>query len=53
LVKSDEILGSMLLTWHNLTFYQRLMMALRDAIAAGALAPLVRQVRDAYSRAAG
>jgi queuine tRNA-ribosyltransferase len=34
LVKSGEILGAMLMTQHNLWFYQRLMQGLRDAIAA-------------------
>jgi len=33
LVKSDEILGAMLLTWHNLHYYQDLMRGMRDAIA--------------------
>jgi queuine tRNA-ribosyltransferase len=33
LVKAGEILGAMLMTQHNLWFYQRLMQALRDAIA--------------------
>ncbi len=33
-IKSDEIIGSMLLTWHNLRYYQRLMKGLRDAISA-------------------
>ena len=33
LVKSGEILGSMLMTQHNLWFYQRLMQALREAIS--------------------
>jgi queuine tRNA-ribosyltransferase len=32
-VKSGEIIAAMLLTWHNLVFYQDLMAALRDAIA--------------------
>jgi queuine tRNA-ribosyltransferase len=32
LVKSGEILGAMLMTEHNLWFYQRLMESLRDAI---------------------
>jgi queuine tRNA-ribosyltransferase len=32
LVKAEEILASMLLTWHNLTYYQDLMQGLRDAI---------------------
>ena len=36
-IKSDEIIGSMLLTWHNLTYYQRLMQGLREAVAAGTL----------------
>jgi len=35
LVKSDEILGLMLLSWHNVAFYQQLMRSLRDAIRAG------------------
>jgi len=37
LFKADEMLGPMLLTWHNLTFYQTLMQGLRAAIAAGRL----------------
>ncbi|HEY6334595.1 MAG TPA: tRNA guanosine(34) transglycosylase Tgt, partial [Alphaproteobacteria bacterium] len=32
LVKAGEILGAMLLTWHNLTHYQDLMASLRRAI---------------------
>jgi queuine tRNA-ribosyltransferase len=35
LVRSGEILGAMLLTWHNLFYYQELMRGMRDAIAAG------------------
>ncbi len=35
LVRSGEILGSMLMTEHNLWFYQRLMQGLRDAIGEG------------------
>ncbi len=34
-VKSGEIIASMLLTWHNLTYYQDLMRGLRAAIMAG------------------
>jgi len=33
--KAGEIIASMLLTWHNLHYYQRLMAGLRRAIAAG------------------
>ena len=35
LVKSGEILAQVMLSWHNLAFYQRLMRAMREAIAAG------------------
>ena len=37
LFKADEILGMMLLTWHNVAFYQQLMADLRDAIQSGSL----------------
>ena len=37
-VKAGEIIGAMLLTWHNLHYFQDLMEALRDAIGAGGLA---------------
>lgn len=37
LLRSDEILGAMLLTWHNLQYYQDLMSGLRAAIEAGNL----------------
>ncbi|RWR29786.1 tRNA guanosine(34) transglycosylase Tgt [Sinirhodobacter populi] len=36
--KAQEIISAMLLTWHNLQYYQDLMQGLRDAIAAGRLA---------------
>lgn len=31
--RSNEIISSMLLTWHNLQYYQQLMQEMRDAIA--------------------
>lgn len=37
LVRSDEILGSMLMTAHNLTYYQDVMQGMRAAIAEGRL----------------
>ncbi len=40
-VKADEIIGSMLLTWHNLHYYQDLMQGLRDAIAGQRLSGFV------------
>lgn len=39
--KSGEIIASMLLTWHNLHYYQQLMQGLRDAIAGQRLAAFV------------
>ena len=35
LVKSGEILGQVLLSWHNLALFQHLMATMRSAIAAG------------------
>jgi len=37
LFRANEMLGPMLLTWHNLRYYQDLMAGLRAAIAAGGL----------------
>ena len=37
-MKASEIIASMLLTWHNLTFYQDLMAGLRAAVASASLA---------------
>ena len=34
LTNSNEILGSILLTWHNIAFYQDLMRKIRESIAA-------------------
>lgn len=36
--RSQEIISSMLLTWHNLHYYQELMSGMREAIAAGEFA---------------
>ena len=36
-VRAGEIIGSMLLTWHNLRYYQVLMEEMRGAIRSGAL----------------
>ncbi len=51
LVKSGEILGAMLMTQHNLWFYQRLMQSLRDAIAAERLESLASEFLQRYRRA--
>ena len=49
LVKSGEILGAMLLTEHNLTFYQQLMQAMRDAIGERRFAAFAAQFRRDYA----
>lgn len=41
LVRANEILGPMLMTWHNLAYYQDLMAGLRAALAADRLAAFV------------
>ena len=51
LVRSGEMLGAMLMTEHNLWFYQRLMQGLREAIADGRLAAFAAQFRARYRRA--
>jgi queuine tRNA-ribosyltransferase len=48
LIKSGEILGAMLLTEHNLTFYQQLMAGMREAIAGGRFAAFAAEFRRGY-----
>ncbi|HVM22434.1 MAG TPA: tRNA guanosine(34) transglycosylase Tgt [Sphingomicrobium sp.] len=48
LVKSGEILGAMLMTQHNLWFYQRLMHGLREAIAEQRLTAFAREFLGRY-----
>ena len=49
LVRSGEILGSMLMTEHNIRFYQKLMADLRFAIGAGALGGFANAFRLRYT----
>jgi queuine tRNA-ribosyltransferase len=51
LVKAGEILAAMLVTEHNLTFYQQLMQALREAIRCGSLPELAERFRRRYRSA--
>ena len=46
--RSGEIIASMLLTWHNLHYYQELMSGLRAAISAGTLAAYAAAFEAAY-----
>jgi len=48
LVRSGEILGAMLMTQHNLCFYQRLMKALREAIGVGQLGSFAASFLERY-----
>jgi len=50
LVRAKEILGSMLLTEHNLRYYQDLMAELRAAIAAGTLADFAQDFAAARDK---
>lgn len=52
LVKSEEILGQVLLSWHNIAFFQTLMSELRTAISEGRLDAFRRAFAD-RQRAAG
>jgi queuine tRNA-ribosyltransferase len=47
--KSGEILGAMLVTEHNLSFYQQLMAAMRDATGDGRFAAFASDFRRDYS----
>ena len=49
LIRAKEILGAMLLTWHNLHYYQTLMRTLREAVAAGGLATVSAELRDSLA----
>jgi queuine tRNA-ribosyltransferase len=48
LVRSGEMLGAMLMTQHNLHFYQSLMAGMRSAIAEGRFAAFAKAFRSDY-----
>ena len=48
LIRAGEILGAMLMTEHNLYFYQQLMAGLRSAISEAQLAPFADEFRRRY-----
>ncbi|GLV25008.1 tRNA guanosine(34) transglycosylase Tgt [Sphingobium sp. Cam5-1] len=50
LVKAGEMLGAMLMTQHNIHFYQSLMQAIRDNIAHGRFAAFAADFRRDYQR---
>jgi queuine tRNA-ribosyltransferase len=53
LIRCEEILGPMLLTWHNIQYYQDLMAGMREAIAEGRLAAHSAEIRAAWQEGDG
>jgi queuine tRNA-ribosyltransferase len=50
LVKSEEILGAMLLSQNNVAYYQWLMQGIREAIAAGRYGDFVAAAKEGWAR---
>jgi len=52
LIKAGEMLGSMMVSWINVTFYQDLMAAMREAIADGRFAEWAQETKARLSAGA-
>ena len=52
LIKAEEMLGQMLLTWNNIGYYQFLMAGAREAIAAGRYSDFVAETKEGWKRGA-
>ena len=50
LVRSNESLGGMLLTWNNLSYYQDLMSGIRKAIEEGRYADFMAETQEGWAR---
>jgi queuine tRNA-ribosyltransferase len=50
LVRSNEALGGMLLSWHNLSYYQELMQGIRKAIAEGRFSDFMAETQETWAR---
>jgi queuine tRNA-ribosyltransferase len=50
LVRSNEALGGMLLTWNNLSYYQDLMNGIRTAIEQGRFAEFAAETQENWAR---
>jgi queuine tRNA-ribosyltransferase len=50
LVKANEMLGAMLLTWANIAYYQDLMQGIRDAISAEKLKDFAAETRENWKK---
>jgi queuine tRNA-ribosyltransferase len=53
LIRADEILGKVLLSWHNIAFYQALTAAMREAIAEGRFEAFRRDFHARHKSNAG
>ena len=49
LIRCNESLGGMLLTWNNLHYYQQLMQGIRDAISKGTYAEFMAETKEGWS----
>jgi queuine tRNA-ribosyltransferase len=50
LVRANESLGGMLLTWNNLAYYQDLMAGIRKAIEEGRFADFMAETQEGWAR---
>ncbi|EFL90352.1 tRNA guanosine(34) transglycosylase Tgt [Ahrensia sp. R2A130] len=50
LMRANEALGGMLLTWSNLAYYQQLMAGARDAIEQGRYADYMAETQDGWAK---
>jgi queuine tRNA-ribosyltransferase len=50
LIRTEEILAAMLLTWHNLQYYQDIMRGLRGAIESGSLSDWIAAFENEQGR---
>jgi queuine tRNA-ribosyltransferase len=50
LVRANETLGAMLLSYANVQFYQELMARAREAIAAGRFAAFTEEILGRYAK---
>ncbi|WP_421592489.1 tRNA guanosine(34) transglycosylase Tgt [Shinella sp. M27] len=50
LVRANESLGGMLLTWNNLSYYQDLMAGIRKAIEEGRFADFMAETQEEWAR---
>ena len=48
LVRSQELLGAMILSWHNIAYFQNLMARIRQSIAQGTFDIFVQNFRNGW-----